>query len=170
MSTEVAALVDFVTVPQWVAWRNEMRNGQLTKVPYCSATRQAEADDTSTWLPHDQAVLIADAVVNGSGGGIGIELGHCGDVWIAGVDLDTCRDPVTGIIEPWAATVIERLNSYALVAPAKAASSSSFSSIPPTCPRCDASWAPHTAASSSVPTAAAILRASSYTSATDILR
>lgn len=46
MSTEVAALVDFVTVPQWVAWRNEMRNGQLTKVPYCSATRQAEADDT----------------------------------------------------------------------------------------------------------------------------
>ena len=119
MSTEVAALVDFVTVPQWVAWRNEMRNGQLTKVPYCSATRQAEADDTSTWLPHDQAVLIADAVVNGSGGGIGIELGHCGDVWIAGVDLDTCRDPVTGIIEPWAATVIERLNSYAEVSPSQ---------------------------------------------------
>jgi AAA domain len=119
MSAKVAALVDFVTVPQWVAWRNEMRNGQWTKVPYCSATRQAEADDASTWLPHDQAALIADVIVNGSGGGIGIELGQCGERWIIGVDLDTCRDPVTGIIEPWAATVIERLNSYAEVSPSE---------------------------------------------------
>jgi hypothetical protein len=113
------ALVDFVAFPQWVAWRNEMRNGQWTKVPYCSATRQAEADDASSWLPHDQAALIADVIVNGSGGGIGIELGQCGERWITGVDLDTCRDPVTGIIEPWAVEVIERLNSYTEVSPSE---------------------------------------------------
>ncbi len=112
-------LVDFVTSPHWVAWRNEMRNGKITKVPYCSATRQAEADDASTWLPHDQAVLIAEAIVNGSGGGIGIELGQCGEAWIAGVDLDTCRDPVSGIVEPWAVAVIERLNSYTEVSPSQ---------------------------------------------------
>jgi hypothetical protein len=119
MSTEPAALVDFVTVPQWVAWRNEMRNGKITKVPYCSATRQAEADDASTWLPHDQAVLISEAIVNGSGGGIGIELGQCGKAWIAGIDLDTCRNPVSGTIEPWASAVIDRLNSYAEVSPSE---------------------------------------------------
>ena len=119
MSTEPAALVDFVTVPQWVAWRNEMRNGKITKVPYCSATRQAEADDASTWLPHDQAVLIADAVVNSSGGGIGIELGQCGEAWIAGVDLDSCRDPVSGIVEAWASAVIDRLGSYTEVSPSE---------------------------------------------------
>src|ERR1700722_14291033 len=119
MSTAPIPLVDFITSPQWVAWRNEMRDGKITKVPYCSATRQAEADDASTWLPHDRAVLIADAIVNGSAGGIGIELGQCGEAWIAGVDLDTCRDPVSGIVEPWAVAVIERLGSYVEVSPSE---------------------------------------------------
>jgi putative DNA primase/helicase len=115
----LSSLVDFVTSPQWVAWRNEMRDGKLAKVPYCAPNRQAEADDASTWLPHDQAVVISDAIVNGSGGGIGIELGQCGEAWIAGIDLDTCRDPVSGIVEPWATEVIERLNSYAEVSPSQ---------------------------------------------------
>jgi hypothetical protein len=55
MSTEPAALVDFVTVPQWVAWRNEMRNGQLTKVPYCSATATSprKPDRGSEREPHE---------------------------------------------------------------------------------------------------------------------
>jgi AAA domain len=96
-----------------------MRDGRITKVPYYAPNRQAEADDASTWLPHDQAALIADTVVNGSGGGIGIELGHCGDAWIAGVDLDSCRNPVSGIVEPWASEVIDRLASYAEVSPSQ---------------------------------------------------
>ena len=141
-------LVGFVTSPQWVAWRNEMRNGKITKVPYCSATRQAEADDASTWLPHDQAVLIADAIVNGSGGGIGIELGQCGEAWIAGVDFDSCCPTVAGIVEPWAATVIERLNSYTEVSPSQTGVKAFSSSTPPTWPSCGASWATNTAASS----------------------
>jgi Protein of unknown function (DUF3987) len=114
-----AALVDFVTAPQWVAWRNEMREGKLTKVPYFAPGRQAEANDPSTWLPHDQAVLISDAIVNGDGGGIGIELGQCGKVWLIGTDLDTCRDPVSGTIDSWATEVIERLDSYAEVSPSE---------------------------------------------------
>ena len=119
MSAEPTVLVDFATAPRWVAWRNEMRDGKIRKVPYYAPNRQAEADDASTWLPHDQAALIADTVVNGSGGGIGIELGHCGDVWIAGVDLDSCRNPVSGIVEPWASEIIDRLDSYAEVSPSQ---------------------------------------------------
>jgi putative DNA primase/helicase len=114
-----AALVDFVAAPQWVAWRNEKRDGKLTKVPYFAPDRQAEADNPATWLPHDQAALISDAIVNGSGGGIGIELGPCGEYWIIGIDLDSCRDIVSGAIAPWAGEVIERLDSYAEVSPSE---------------------------------------------------
>jgi putative DNA primase/helicase len=87
------ALVDLVAVNQWVAWRAEERDGKTTKIPYCSSTRKAEADNPETWLPHDHAVLVSEAI----GGGIGIELGPCGSSrWIIGIDLDTCRDPATG--------------------------------------------------------------------------
>jgi hypothetical protein len=115
----LSGLADFVTSPQWVAWRNEKRGDERTKVPYIAPGRMAEADNAATWLPHDQAVLIADAIVNGSGGGIGIELGQCGEAWIAGVDLDSCRDLVSGIVEPWATEVIKRLDSYAEVSPSR---------------------------------------------------
>src|SRR5215203_2086982 len=34
-----------------------------------------------------------------------------------GVDLDDCVDPATGEISPWAATIVERLDSYAEISP-----------------------------------------------------
>jgi hypothetical protein len=110
-------LADFVTRPQWVAWRNEPRGGKLTKVPYYTAQRQAKSDDPSTWLPHDQAVLVHKAIDNGLGGGNGIMLGPCGDKWTFGIDLDRCRDPTTGEIEPWAQAVLDRFMSYSEVSP-----------------------------------------------------
>ena len=39
------------------------------------------------------------------------------DYSLGGVDLDTCRDPATGGIEPWATEVIARVGSYAEVSP-----------------------------------------------------
>lgn len=110
------ALVDFVSAPQWVAWRNEERRGKLTKVPYIAPGRRAEADAT-TYLLHDKAAALAQNIVNGSGGGIGIELGQCGNLWLAGIDFDTCRNPASGHIEAWAQTVIDRIDTYAEVSP-----------------------------------------------------
>jgi primase-polymerase (primpol)-like protein len=72
-SDSPVCLVDLVISPQWVAWRDEPRDGKTTKVPYFTAERLAKADDPATWLPHDQAVLVSAAI----GGGIGIELGPC---------------------------------------------------------------------------------------------
>jgi putative DNA primase/helicase len=69
------ALTDFVAEPQWVAWRNEDRDGKQTKVPYVTRDRRAEANDRTTWLTHDMAAALAEIIINGSGGGIGIELG-----------------------------------------------------------------------------------------------
>src|SRR5690349_4863093 len=90
------SLADLTPKPLWVAWRNEQRGDDFTKVPYISAARQAKADDPTGWLRHDEAVTVRDAIVSGARGGVGIELGPCGACWLAGVDLDTCRDPQTG--------------------------------------------------------------------------
>jgi hypothetical protein len=110
-------LADLVPFPQWVAWRNEKRGDDVTKVPYVSATRQAKSDDPTGWLPHDAAVPVRDSIMNGAGGGVGIMLGPCGDLWLAGIDLDTCRDPTTGEIEAWALDILDRLDTYSEISP-----------------------------------------------------
>jgi len=110
-------LADLAACPQWVAWRNEQRGDDVTKVPYTAANRLAEADNPETWVTHDQATLVCAAIVNGAGGGVGIELGRCGDLWIIGTDLDTCRDTRSGGVEPWALEIIDRLASYAEISP-----------------------------------------------------
>jgi hypothetical protein len=103
----------------WVAWRAEAREDGKppTKLPYCAPGRKAETDDPSTWIPHDRAVRVAETIANDLGGGIGIILGQQGNLWLAGVDLDTCRDPTTGQIAPWAQTVLDRLDTYSEVSP-----------------------------------------------------
>jgi len=110
-------LANLTPSPQWVAWRNEARNGKPTKVPYVAADAMAKADDPTGWLTHDDAVNLAEEIANGAGGGIGIELGSCGDLWLAGVDLDTCRDMESGELEAWADEVVQRLNSYTEISP-----------------------------------------------------
>ena len=109
------ALSSLIEDPVWVAWRNEVREEGKppTKVPYCAPDRKAEANDPTTWMPHDRAVRLADMI----GGGIGIELGQQGEYWLAGVDFDTCRDPARGEIAPWAQAALERLDTYTEVSP-----------------------------------------------------
>jgi hypothetical protein len=46
-------------------------------------------------------------------------LGTCEALWMAGVDLDTCRDPQTGTIDPWALKVQAGFNTYAEVSPSE---------------------------------------------------
>jgi hypothetical protein len=106
--------------PRWVAWRNEQRGDKVTKVPYSPVRKgRARADDPATWGNRDQATATCSRIVNGLGGGIGIELGPCApDVALGGVDLDTCRTP-DGKLEPWAQQVIDRFLSYAEISPSQ---------------------------------------------------
>jgi hypothetical protein len=119
VTTTGITLADLAACPQWVAWRNEQRGDDITKVPYTATNRLAEADNPETWIPHDKAAALAEIIINGAGGGVGIELGQCGDLWIVGIDLDTCRDPLSGQIEPWALEIIDRFASYAEVSPSR---------------------------------------------------
>jgi hypothetical protein len=113
------ALSSLVDEALWVAWRTEPRSDGKppTKLPYCAPGRKAETNDPSTWMLHDRAVRVAETIANDLGGGIGIVLGQQGNLWLAGVDLDTCRDPTTGQIAPWAQTVLDRLDTYSEVSP-----------------------------------------------------
>src|SRR5262245_30935943 len=106
---------------RWVAWRQETRDGELTKMPKNPATGGNAEVPTgpSTYGTRAAAEqrwqkLKRQDVV----GGIGIVLGKLdnGD-WLNGIDLDSCRDPNTGKIADWAKQVIERFKTYAEVSP-----------------------------------------------------
>jgi len=88
---------------QWVAYRIESINGRTTKVPYNPRTgRKASATDPSTWVTawenrdeYDGAGFVFTA-----------------DDPYFGIDLDTCRDAETGVIEPWALAIVEAFATY----------------------------------------------------------
>jgi hypothetical protein len=112
--------VDFDTLAheaRWVAWRNEPRGRKSTKVPYAPNGKRAKADDPATWGTREEAERCAAKLVNGHGGGIGIQLGDLGnDAQLAGIDLDSCLDE-HGIVAPWAETILSSLPSYVEVSP-----------------------------------------------------
>ncbi len=125
-------LDDLAPLPQWVAWREELRPGtsKPTKVPF-DPTRlpkagdppKASSTDPATWGALAQAENAA-ARLHGAGRpcGTGLVLGTVADrpgLILGGVDLDTCRDAETGRLAEWAQEVIDRLASYAEVSPSK---------------------------------------------------
>lgn len=94
--------------PQWVAWRREERNGKLTKVPYNAISgKTASITKPNDWTTFEQAIAALEA---GGYDGIGFVL--TADDPFAGVDLDHCLDPATGVIEPWALAIVDQLHSY----------------------------------------------------------
>jgi hypothetical protein len=100
--------------PRWVAWRNEPRgkSGKPTKVPYAPNGRKAKTDDPATWGPRAAAQTCATRIVNGQGGGIGIQLGDLGaDTHLCGIDLDSCilED---GSLAAWAAEIVSAIPTY----------------------------------------------------------
>ncbi len=92
--------------PQWVLWRHEMREGAPTKVPH-GVRGRASSIDPETWMAFADAV---DAAGAGEFEGVGYVFSP--DDPFCGVDLDGCRDPETGELDPEARAIIDRLNSY----------------------------------------------------------
>jgi putative DNA primase/helicase len=104
---------DLQALDQWVVWRWLKRNGKRTKVPYNARTgAQAASDDPATWSPFEVALRYLD---RGRCDGVGFVF-RADDPY-TGIDLDKCRDPETGAIEPWALEIIKRLASYTEITP-----------------------------------------------------
>src|SRR5215212_2602102 len=106
------ALDPLVAEHRWLVWRWETNDqGKRTKVPYRARQPGVKASSTNpaTWSDYATAV---DAVYAGKADGIGFTL-HESD--FAAFDIDDCRNPETGAIEPWAQNLIDQADSYAEV-------------------------------------------------------
>ena len=93
----------------WVCWQIETRDGKPTKIPYTPTTgKRAKSNDSATWVDFPTACEHASRF---AGLGIMFSDGLCG------VDLDGCRDPQTGSLQPWAQTGVAELGSYTEASP-----------------------------------------------------
>jgi primase-polymerase (primpol)-like protein len=98
---------------RWAAWRWELRGGKWTKPPINPNTGgYARNNDPDTWGSFEAALarMHEDRLP-----GVGFMF-HPEDAF-AGVDLDSCRDPETGEIEPWALEIVRGFDSYTEVSP-----------------------------------------------------
>jgi putative DNA primase/helicase len=93
---------DYVAAPRWVEWYT---NSDGKKVPRIPGTRlTADTTDPATWRTLDQCRGDRRGIVfNGDG--------------LGGIDLDACRDPVTGTLTDWATDWVVAFNSYTEVSP-----------------------------------------------------
>lgn len=100
--------------PCWVNWAIEEGDGKPTKIPLNPKTGgQAQSNNPSTWGTYDEAVYRWKNCENGGIEGIGFEFSN----GYSGIDLDKCRNPETGEIEPWAREIIDQMKSYTEVTP-----------------------------------------------------
>lgn len=93
------------SIPQWVCHKN--------KQPYDPRSgTKAKANAPSTWTDFytcsEYARMFPDKY-----DGIGFEI----QPLFVGVDLDHVVDPITGIIEPWAKAIVDKLDSYTEYSP-----------------------------------------------------
>ena len=98
---------------RWVLW---LLDGSGKKTPRKASRpdRPCDATKPATWTTFASAT---DAATRHSQG-IGFALGAVEDgPTFAGVDFDKCRNPETGVLEPWAENLVRFLDSYTEVSP-----------------------------------------------------
>ena len=112
-------------LPRFVVWRYvedvdpETREISWDKPPRNARTGGlASSTNERTWCSFADA---ATAYQRGGLDGIGIVL-HRGVAekhaeGLVGIDLDKCRDPETGTIDPWALKIVRAIDSYTEVSP-----------------------------------------------------
>jgi len=98
---------------QWVCWREEERDGKLTKIPVTPGSGEfASSTDPETWGNFETALEYTETE---HADGVGFVFTD--DDPIVGVDLDDCRDPETDDVDDTARDIIKRLDSYTEVSP-----------------------------------------------------
>ena len=98
--TQPVTLASLANTRCWVAWQTESRKlgDKPTKVPYAPAGYRASANKPSSWGTREAADKRASLLPRPYGaGGVGLEFttlpdGRC----TGGIDLDSCRDPLSG--------------------------------------------------------------------------
>ena len=106
---------DLQALDRWVLWKNVQRskpNGDKVwaKMPLSAKGGAGSSTDAATWVSFGAAV---DEYLLGDYDGLGIVLGGT----LHGIDLDDCRDPVTGSLSEHAQETLDRVEGYAEVSP-----------------------------------------------------
>ena len=106
------------TLPQWVAWRYETRDGKSTKAPINAksngALAYAKTNDPTTWS--DLSTALSACGVHSELAGVGFCFAQ--DDGLTGIDLDHVIDADTGELKPEALEILERFQgTYAEVSP-----------------------------------------------------
>lgn len=100
------------TLPQWIVWRMQSRDGKATKVPIDPRTGWcAKTSDPRTWS------TLADAeraVCRGRYDGLGFVFASGGNLF--GIDLDACLAE-DGELAGWADGILDRFGTYAEISP-----------------------------------------------------
>ena len=100
------------TIPRWLLWKLETRDGKPTKTPYQTSGALAKVNDPTTWTDFD---TILAAYLRGGWSGIGIVLTDDDD--LVGVDLDKCLNQDTGELDPEASCIVAGLPTYCEISP-----------------------------------------------------
>src|SRR5262249_49726818 len=106
------ALKPYASQERWMVWRyKKTKKGRITKPPYQARNPRENASSTNpaTWSDFATAAAVYEA---GQADGIGIGLYRSA---LAACDIDDCRNPQTGELEPAARRLIERAQSYSEV-------------------------------------------------------
>ena len=100
---------------KWVCWRFVVKNDKPTKMPINPHTgRPGSVTDPNTWGTYSEAHAAFQQEMYD---GIGFVLTK--DDPYTGIDLDKCRNAETGVIEPEAMKIIERMDSYTEITPSE---------------------------------------------------
>src|SRR3954449_459489 len=87
---------------RFVLWRNEVRDGKPTKAPLRRNGQHADSTRPATWDTLEECGKALGRIAADGGGFVpAAERDQAGGKPAGvGVDLDGCRDPVTGATEP----------------------------------------------------------------------
>jgi putative DNA primase/helicase len=107
--------LQLVTYDQWVGWAFtwDTDRDEWTKVPInVRSGRRASSTDPATWAPFRKVV---SAFEQSDFDGIGFVVTRNDP--FTGIDLDQCRDPVSGAIDQWALDLVAEFASYTEISP-----------------------------------------------------
>ena len=105
---------DLTELDQWVLWRFEKRQNNLTKIPYQANGKQASTTQAASWTTFENA-LTAWRRDRQRYAGLGFVFSKSDD--LAGIDLDDCLDE-QGDLKAWARGIVERFgDTYMEVSP-----------------------------------------------------
>ena len=110
-----AAIAPLASTPAWVCWKwTTKKNGDMDKPPVRADYPEFAASTTNpkSWASFAIAARTVEAK---KADGIGYVVR--GDDLRIFIDLDNCRDPITGEIADWAMALIEGANSYTEITP-----------------------------------------------------